>query len=78
MLICVFSFTQVGGNFPEIADLLLASHNPLALANWETLRKKDKENSQTQQQKRENENDRDNAKSANEKVQALDSATSTS
>ena len=71
----MFPFTQVAGNFPEIADLLLPKHTPLELRNWKTLRSEDEYNSQAPQQKRENENDRDNSKSVNAKVQVPDSAT---
>ena len=75
MLICVFTFTQVAGNFPEIADLLMPRPGPLELDNWENIQREDEKNFQKQQQKIKNENDRDNSNSANAKVQASGSAT---
>ena len=68
MLICVLSFTQVAGNFLEIADLLMPGRSPLELDNLENIQREDEENLKKLQQKRKNENDRDNSNSANAKV----------
>ena len=74
----IFSFTQVVGNFPETANLLLPRHTPLELKNRENLRREDEKNFQTSRQKRENETDRNNSQNVNAKVKAPSSAMSRS
>jgi len=60
-----FLFTQVVGNVPETADLLLPRHNPLELKNLEILRGEDNKNLKRTRLKRENENERENSQNKN-------------